>query len=306
VTARNKLDLTGVVSQLAAAPTMPVLPPSVDLSKSIPHNPPESIQTQFVGLSYQAAFREAASFVSTADEWLNKHRGAPLAACGRSMDFGSGWGRITRMLLTQLPPTSIYAVDVDSQMTALVNSTLPGVNAITVDATPPTVLADQTIDVAFAFSVFSHLAPAVHDEWAREFGRLISVGGMVFLTVLDKSFLAQIADAQRRVKAGRADDFSRGLAGLFDEIGSAQKAFDRGVPAYAGVGGGGVRTGDYYGWTALPKQYVTRVWGDAGFKIVEWTASGVLFPQAMVGLIRTDEPQTPGRRRFVDAIRGRS
>jgi hypothetical protein len=298
------LDLQGVVKQLADAPTMAQLPPLIDLGSAVPENPPESIQSQFVGLSYTAAFSEAASFVTIGDEWLAKHHGAQLAAANRVLDFGSGWGRITRMLLTQVAPTSIFAVDVDAQMTALVNTTLPGVNALTIAPAPPMPLGDACIDVAFAFSVFSHLAPAIHDEWAAEFGRIVEPGGMVFITVLDADFLGSIAQARDRVVAGTADDFSKGLAELFDDIAGVTAAFKAGQPAYAGVGGGGVRTGDYYGWTALPKSYVTKVWGDAGFKIVEWVPSGNLFPQAMVGLQRTGGADAP-RRRFLNTIRGR-
>jgi hypothetical protein len=293
---RNNLDLSDMVRQLAAAPTLAELPDTIDLLKSLPENPPESIQTQFVGLSYEAAFSEAASFVTIADQWLSKHQGSPLSERGRVLDFGSGWGRITRMLLTQVAPTDIYAADVDSQMTTLVNTTLPGVNAFTVASKPPTVLGDTSMDVGFAFSVFSHLAPPIHDEWAAEFGRVIAPGGMVFFTVLDATFLQQIATAQANVAKGTADDFSKGLAELFSDIKQATSDFNSGTPAYAGVGGGGVRTGDYYGWTALPKKYVTKVWGDAGFDIVEWVPSGVLFPQAMVGLVRRGGAAIPGRR----------
>ena len=66
----------------------------------------------------------------------------------------------------------------------------------------------------------------------------------------------------------------------------ARAAYHRGEAAYAGTGGGGVRTGDYYGWAAMPPPFMARTWGSAGFEIVEWVPSGVLFPQAMVGLRR--------------------
>jgi ubiquinone/menaquinone biosynthesis C-methylase UbiE len=287
-----------LVSRLSAAETLPDLPEIVDLARAVPPNPPEAVQTQFVGRSYEDAYTEAASFVRIVDEWLIKHTKRGLGARSRVLDFGSGWGRITRLLLTQVPPTSIYAVDVDPQMTALLNTTLPGVNALTVTALPPTVLADASIDSAVAFSVFSHLAPHAHEAWAAEFGRVVAPGGMVFITLMDAVFLSQIREAKEQVAAGTAVPFHVGMAPLFDDIDAAEAAFNAGEAVYSPSGGGGVRTEDFYGWAAMPAPYIDRVWGAAGFEVVEWVRSGVVFGQAMVGLARRPGPGSanPSRR----------
>jgi hypothetical protein len=96
--------------------------------------------------------------VTVVDEFAVKHGGAALAELDRIVDFGSGWGRIARTLLTKAAPTKLHALDVDNERTALVNITLPGVNALTVSPEPPTVLGSDSIDGAVAFSVFSHLS----------------------------------------------------------------------------------------------------------------------------------------------------
>ncbi|MDQ1731408.1 MAG: hypothetical protein QOK10_1567, partial [Pseudonocardiales bacterium] len=36
-------------------------------------------------------------------------------------------------------------------------------------------------------------------------------------------------------------------------------------------------------------KYIERVWGAAGFRVVEWIPSGTLFPQALVFMIRTGQ-----------------
>ena len=76
------------------------------------------------------------------------------------------------------------------------------------------------------------------------------------------------------------------MATYIEDIEAASAGFRRGEPAYGGTGGGGVRTGDFYGWAALPRTYIEGVWGAAGFRLAEWIPSGVLFGQAMVGLVR--------------------
>ena len=107
-------------------------------------------------------------------------------------------------------------------MTALVGSTLPGVNTLTVEPLPPTVLRNQMADAAVAFSVFSHLSPAAHTAWALEFGRIISPGGMAFVTLLDSAFFDQLARATVAVAEGDTTTFSSALATLFPNLEDAR------------------------------------------------------------------------------------
>jgi SAM-dependent methyltransferase len=265
---------------------MEALPAVADVFRTAPRNPPESIQVSFVGAQYLEAFAVGASFVRVADEWSRRHRNQGFGSAARVVDFGSGWGRIARFLLAYLPPSAVYAVDVDIEMTALVNGTLPGVNALTIDPLPPTILRSATVDAVLAFSVFSHLSPEAHVAWASEFGRIVAPGGMAFITLLDAAFFHQLDQIRLARDAGDTASFTIAMADLLPDLDGARATFDRGEPVYAGTGGGGVRTGDYYGWAAIPTAFMQRTWGAAGFDIVEWVASGTLFPQAMVGLRR--------------------
>src|SRR4051795_5185488 len=95
----SDLDVEHLIHSLADAATLDSLPAVVDVLRTPPPNPPEAIQASFVGASYRSAFAEAARFVRVADEWSSRHRGQPLADAGRVIDFGSGWGRISRLLL---------------------------------------------------------------------------------------------------------------------------------------------------------------------------------------------------------------
>ncbi|MBZ2196608.1 class I SAM-dependent methyltransferase [Occultella gossypii] len=277
------------VLRFSSAPSLEALPAAIDVATSTPPNPPQEIQQKFVGLSYEAAYSEAETFVKVVDEMAVKHTGSGVADANRIIDFGAGWGRISRFLLARTAPTHIHALDVDPEMTALVNVTLPGINAMTVDPLPPTVLGRGGFDLAVAFSVFSHLSGPAHEAWAKEFARVVRPGGVVAITVLDDQFMGQVAGARAAVEAGEADDFATSLATTFEDVDAARAGFDRGEIQFAGSGGGEVRTGDYYGWAAAPVEYVKRVWGAAGFSIVEWVPANVLFPQALVILIRGED-----------------
>jgi hypothetical protein len=272
------------VTTFAQAPCIETLPEVIDIRSVVPLNPPEAIQRKFVGLSYESAYAE--TFVKIADEFAAKHGRGGFASLDRIVDFGSGWGRITRTLLEKVPATKVHALDVDSQMTALVNTTLPGVNALTISPEPPTILGDASVDALIAFSVFSHLSGPAHEAWAGEIGRVVAPGGVVAVTVLDEAFFGQIAGAQAAVRAGNADPFAENLASTFIDLAAAQAGYNTGDVQFAGSGGGEVRTADYYGWAAAPSKYVERVWGAVGFRVVEWVPSGVLFPQALVFMVR--------------------
>jgi hypothetical protein len=275
-----------LIHMFARAETLTSIPQVVDIFAKTPPNPPKAVQTAFVGSSYVDAYAEAASFVRVADQWLNRHAGRSLGSVECALDFGAGWGRISRMLLAHVGPGTLYTLEVDEQMTALIASTLPGVGLINVRPYPPTVLRDRIADAIFGFSVFSHLSPSAHIAWAEELGRLVSPGGMVFMTILDEAFFDQVESAQRARDAGSVDRFAESLAGCFPDINEAREKYQRGEAAFCPAGGGGVRSAEFYGWTAAPPDFVRAAWSSGGMRIVEWVPSGTLFPQAMVGLVK--------------------
>ena len=283
------------VDVFATAPTLEELPDVIDVQVSPPPNPPEKVQLQFVGASYRDAYAEANTFVTVADQFAAKHTRAGLGHLDRVIDFGSGWGRITRTLLTKTPATNLYALDVDDRMTALVNTTLPGVNAMTVNPLPPTPLATGAFDGVVAFSVFSHLSGPAHEAWAAELARVVRPGGFAAITVLDDAFFHQVRGAQEAVRSGEATEFAQSLATTFDDVDAAHAGYRSGEIQYAGSGGGDMRTGDFYGWAAVPQDYIHRHWGGAGLQVVEWVRSGVLFPQAMVFMVRNGDPVSTAR-----------
>lgn len=297
--AASDADFAARVASFAAAPSLSGLPGVVDVRTAAPPNPPEEVQVKFVGASYANAYAEAESFVRVCDDFAGKHGPGRLGSLSRIVDFGSGWGRITRTLLLKAEPSRVFAIDVDAEMTALVNTTLPGVNAMTVTPEPPTVLGEASVQGVLAFSVFSHLSGPAHQAWAAEFGRVVAPGGIAAITVLDDAFFAQVAGAQAAVAAGAADPFATSLATTFPDLDRARKAFEHGEIQFAGTGGGEVRTADYYGWAAAPRKYVERVWGEAGFRLVEWVPSGVLFPQALAFLVADGRGRGPSPRRLL-------
>jgi SAM-dependent methyltransferase len=267
------------ISSLVEAPTLDRVPPVIDPTASPPPNPPRAIQERFVGSSYETAYREAERFVARAFEFVPAAREGDL----RVLDFGAGWGRILRMLLRRVGPGQLWSTDVDLEMTALVHSTLPGVNATTNAPMPPSSFRSGMFDAVTAFSVFSHLSEPAHRAWAEEFARVLRPGGLVFITVLEEQFLQTVAGAQAAVESGEADGFARSLAGITEDAGRDLRAAAAGDFVYAGLGDDdGPRARSFYSWAVAPRIWMARTWGDAGFELLEWIPTGELFEQAMV------------------------
>lgn len=291
-------DLVSRIVEYSDAPDIVRQPRVIDVGSATPDNPPQAVQQKFVGASYRDAYQEAARFVTQAERWAQQHSPA-LHDSSAVLDFGIGWGRISRMLLTRVPPTRLFGLDVDAEMIALVQATLPGINALTVDPMPPSALRTALVEHAFAFSVFSHLAEAAHRAWAEELARVVIPGGLVFVTVLDGAFLTQVRQCQELVAQGGDDPFASSLAQLLPDLASAQAAYQRSEFIYAAPAvEDGPRTVDFYGWAIAPRAWMQSVWGAAGFEIIEWVDSHVLFPQAMVCLRRDPQRDTVRRRLF--------
>jgi 2-polyprenyl-3-methyl-5-hydroxy-6-metoxy-1,4-benzoquinol methylase len=238
------------VRRLAEADTLDALPHVVDPVRRAPMNPPQNIQQKFVGSSYVAAYAEAERFVDRAfDHWPKGDITTQTV-----LDFGSGWGRITRMLLRRLRADQVWSSDVDSEMTVLLNSTLPGVNSVTNAPFPPTVFRAGTFDAITAFSVFSHLSEEAHRQWAAEFARVTHEGSRVYITVLESAFLAVVAGAQAAVAAGEASDFAQQLAQVVPDAAASTEAARRDEFVYAGGGADddGPRSRSFYSWAVAP------------------------------------------------------
>ena len=61
------------------------------------------------------------------------------------------------------------------------NTGVPG-QMILLEAMPPSPLPSAQFDLAFAFSVFSHLSPKAHLAWRTELARVMKPNGLLFIT----------------------------------------------------------------------------------------------------------------------------
>lgn len=107
---------------------------------------------------------------------------------GSMLDFASGYGRLTRILLQKLRPEQIFVADIyrdaiDWQRAAF------GVAGIYSAPDPAALTYAGRHDLVFVGSMFSHLPAELFHAWLARLYALLAPGGVLAFSVHDESFL---------------------------------------------------------------------------------------------------------------------
>lgn len=167
------------------------------------------------------------------------------------LDFGCGNGRVALPLHYSFGiPTA--CVDVDPVCVDYVSRVLSEVEVRRTSSRPPIPLADETFDVVYAISVWTHLSTQAQDIWLEEIRRILKPAGLAIITT---SGYAALASRQQRLADWRDvdDDMLRRQGCIFKD--------GRHRPR-------GVSGAEPYGYTAHDPSWVRKRWG-AAFEFVE-------------------------------------
>lgn len=110
------------------------------------------------------------------------------------LDFGCGWGRMTRFLPYWFKTENIIGVDVDSRLINSANELLPSFNHILIESMKPLPFKNESVDIIFANSVFSHLSQKSAMYTLKELSRVLSRNGVMVISVLEKNELDKFYD----------------------------------------------------------------------------------------------------------------
>jgi trans-aconitate methyltransferase len=121
----------------------------------------------------------------------------------RVLDFGCGWGRLTRLLARDVADDRLYGCDpVQGILDVCVRERVPAHfarNEVRSGRLP----FDERFDLAFAFSVFTHLSEPAHEHALDALHAGLRPGGVLVVTVRPDDFLD--GEAQYRFVAHPAD-----------------------------------------------------------------------------------------------------
>ncbi len=164
--------------------------------------PPEVLRLMVAGTDDAEWFLTAGRSGAEALTELLAKAGVALHQCRRVLDFGCGCGRVIRHL--RHLPAELHGCDTNPVAVDWCAEHLP-FGRFTVNALESELeYADETFDLVYAFSVFTHLPHALQSQWVRELRRILKPGGVLVLSLHGDALLGRLNRAERAdYRAGR-------------------------------------------------------------------------------------------------------
>jgi SAM-dependent methyltransferase len=135
---------------------------------------------------------------------LLAEHGVAMDDLGALLDWGCGCGRVLRHW-RDLATTRVHGCDIDPRMVEWCRANLPFATVARTELEPPLPYPDDSFDLVYAFSVFTHLAEGLQHAWMAECRRVLAPGGHLLVSTLGEYY----ASLDRLTESER-DAFSRG------------------------------------------------------------------------------------------------
>lgn len=117
---------------------------------------------------------------------LAEHLGG-FDTLGPVLDFGAGWGRLTRALRHWMPREQIWVSDIYPEAIAWQAETF-GVNGVVSVSDPDRFALPLSYSIVFAGSVFSHLPDGLFQRWLKRLHALTGPRGLLAFSVHDAAY----------------------------------------------------------------------------------------------------------------------
>ena len=135
-------------------------------------------------------------------ETILTRAGHPLARGQRILDFGCGSGRMIRWLRDLADGSDIWGVDIRAEHILWSREYLrPPFHFAVTTIVPHLPFEDGYFDLIYAGSVFTHIDDLV-DSWLLELRRLLKRGGLLYLTIHDKTSASMLRNELRQTPLG--------------------------------------------------------------------------------------------------------
>ena len=119
------------------------------------------------------------------------------------LDFGCGCGRVLRHWKPIAQRVQLHGTDYNSELTYWARKTVPFAQIMQNNLAPPLAYADNTFDLIYALSTFTHWTVELQKRWIREFTRILKPQGFLLLTTHGDYYLTALTpDEQKLYQAG--------------------------------------------------------------------------------------------------------
>ena len=140
------------------------------------------------GLARAVYFRQGHEINSTLQELLD------WACAGdkrnaKVLEFACGYGRATRFLVAQVNPRNVWASDIYAGAVEFQRKQF-GVNGFVSCHEPSELACDETFDLIFVASLFTHLPRHRFEQWLARLFQMLSPRGVLAFSVHDETLVA--------------------------------------------------------------------------------------------------------------------
>ncbi len=144
--------------------------------------PPKELIFLIIGLGWKSVYYNSGRQIYTEMESLFSRNGIDFASFERVLDFGCGCGRIIRHFNNNLKSVKLAGTDYNTSLITWCRDNLTFGDFRTNKLAPPIDFEDNSFDLLYARSVFTHLTRELQGEWMKEFRRVIKTGGYLYIT----------------------------------------------------------------------------------------------------------------------------
>ena len=181
-------------------------------STSVPL-PPARLRYRVHGALDRKSFLRLGRVISANLHDLLGSVGRRLDSFETILDFGCGCGRVLRFLTSSAPASRFYATDIDPSPIEWGQRNLPGIRWSANAFSPPLQFDDDSFDLIYAISVFTHLNESFQNAWLAELLRVARPGAILILTVHGESLAGSLAASERATLDADGILFCKGATG---------------------------------------------------------------------------------------------
>jgi SAM-dependent methyltransferase len=167
--------------------------------------PPARLRAQ-IGPSHADArvFLESGRLHAELIRDLLRENGRSVEDLDAILDWGCGCGRVLRHW-SGLGRTHVFGCDINPKMIQWSRDNLPFAEVAVTDLAPPLPYGNSSLDLMYAFSVFTHLAEKLQHDWMRECIRVLKPGGLLLMSTMGEYYLSR-----QRLSEAEQEAFRRG------------------------------------------------------------------------------------------------
>jgi SAM-dependent methyltransferase len=158
--------------------------------------PPSHLIVRVAGTPDVAWFLESGRLAATSIRSALERAGSGVETIGSILDFGCGCGRVIRNWARL--DARVSGSDLSGAAIEWCRANLPFASFETNGLSPPLAFPDDSFDLAYALSVFTHLPEAIQHEWMDELRRVVRRDGFLLVTTHGERYLDRLDDDERR------------------------------------------------------------------------------------------------------------